>query len=132
MECLCLIWALEKSHYYIDCSVSEVITDFNAMKSLLKMETPSRYTLRWQIAIQKYRGNMTISHKAGNIHKNDDGLNRWALSKTLDNPDYVPLEAEPQIPIKGINMTDIGTQFFEEVGESYKQDKNCHFLTSLL
>ncbi|MBW0572063.1 hypothetical protein O181_111778 [Austropuccinia psidii MF-1] len=33
--------------------------------------------------------------KAGNIHKNADGLSRWALANTPDNPAYVPLEAEP-------------------------------------
>ncbi|MBW0584409.1 hypothetical protein O181_124124 [Austropuccinia psidii MF-1] len=27
MECLCLVWALEKLHYYLDGSVFEVITD---------------------------------------------------------------------------------------------------------
>ncbi|MBW0515333.1 hypothetical protein O181_055048 [Austropuccinia psidii MF-1] len=56
----------------------------------------------------------------------------YALANTPDNPDYVPLEAEPQISIEGINITDIGTEFFEEVRESYKQDKNFHILTSLL
>ncbi|MBW0558668.1 hypothetical protein O181_098383 [Austropuccinia psidii MF-1] len=88
--------------------------------------------LRWQIAIEEYRENMTIAHKAGNIHKNADGLSRWALANTPDNPAYVPLEEEPQIAIEGINMTDIGTEFFEEVRESYKEDTNCHMLTSLL
>ncbi|MBW0584605.1 hypothetical protein O181_124320 [Austropuccinia psidii MF-1] len=34
--------------------------------------------------------------------------------------------------IEGINITDIGTEFFEEVRESYKKDKNFHILTSLL
>ncbi|MBW0537930.1 hypothetical protein O181_077645 [Austropuccinia psidii MF-1] len=48
------------------------------------------------------------------------------------NPAYVPLEAKPQIPIEGINITDIGTEFFEEVRESYKKDENCHILTYLL
>ncbi|MBW0516592.1 hypothetical protein O181_056307 [Austropuccinia psidii MF-1] len=132
MECLCLVWALEKLHYYLDDSVFEVITDYNAVKSLPNMKTPNRHLLRWQIAIQEYRGNMTIVHKAGKIHKNADGLSRWELANTPDNPAYVPLEAEPQIPIKGINITDIETEFFEEVRESYKQDKNCHILTSLL
>ncbi|MBW0552248.1 hypothetical protein O181_091963 [Austropuccinia psidii MF-1] len=88
--------------------------------------------LRWQIAIQEYRGNMTIVHKAGKIHTNADGLSRWESGNTPDNPPYVPLEAEPQIPIEGINITDIGTELFEEVRESYKKDKNCHILTSLL
>ncbi|MBW0508650.1 hypothetical protein O181_048365 [Austropuccinia psidii MF-1] len=132
MECLCLVWALEKLHYYLDGSVFELITDCNAVKSLLSMKTPNRHILRWQIAIQEYRGNMTIVHKAGNIHKNADGLSRWALPNTPDNPAYVPTGEEPQIPIEGINITDVGTEFFEEVRDSYKLDRNCHILTSLL
>ncbi|MBW0524016.1 hypothetical protein O181_063731 [Austropuccinia psidii MF-1] len=88
--------------------------------------------LRWKIAIQEYRGIMTIVNKAGNIHNNADGLRRWELANTPDNPAYVHLEPEPHISIEGINITYIGTEFFEEVRESYKQDKNCHMLTSLL
>ncbi|MBW0563970.1 hypothetical protein O181_103685 [Austropuccinia psidii MF-1] len=95
------------------------------------MKTPNRHGLRWQIAIQEYRGNMTIVHKSGKIHKNSDGISRWALANTPENAAYVPLEAEPQIPIEGIKITDIGTELFEEVRESHKQDKNCHILTSL-
>ncbi|MBW0551681.1 hypothetical protein O181_091396 [Austropuccinia psidii MF-1] len=88
--------------------------------------------LRWQIAIQEYRGNMTIIHKAGNIHKNADGLSRWALPNTPDNAAYVPTGSETQIRIKGVNITDVGTEFFEEVRDSYKLDKNFHILTSLI
>ncbi|MBW0579536.1 hypothetical protein O181_119251 [Austropuccinia psidii MF-1] len=111
-------------------SQMECLSDCNAVKSL-NMKTPNKHMLRWQLAIQECRGNMTIVHKPGNIHKNADGLSRWALASTPDNPAYVPLEAEPQIPIEGINITDIGTEFFEEVRKSYKQDKNCHILNSL-
>ncbi|MBW0580744.1 hypothetical protein O181_120459 [Austropuccinia psidii MF-1] len=88
--------------------------------------------LRWQIAIHEYRGNMTIVHKSGNINKNADGLSRWELPITPDNHAYFPTSAECQIPIEGIKITDFGTEFFGEVRESYKQDKNCHILTSLL
>ncbi|MBW0577193.1 hypothetical protein O181_116908 [Austropuccinia psidii MF-1] len=88
--------------------------------------------LRWQIAIQEYRGNMTIVHKAGNIHKNADGLSRWALPNTPENPAYVPTGSKPQIPIEGIKITDVGTEFFEEVRDIYKLDKICHILNSLL
>ncbi|MBW0528420.1 hypothetical protein O181_068135 [Austropuccinia psidii MF-1] len=88
--------------------------------------------LRWQIAIQEYRGNMTIVPKAGNIHKDADGLGRGELPNTPENPAYVPTSAEPQIPIEGMNITDVGTEFFEEVRESYKQDTNCHIITALL
>ncbi|MBW0518100.1 hypothetical protein O181_057815 [Austropuccinia psidii MF-1] len=129
MECLCLVWALEKLHYYLDGTVFDVITDCNAVKSLLNMKTPNRHMLRWQIAIQEYRGNMTIVHKSGNIHKNEDGLSRWALANTPDNPAWVPQEEHH---IEGICVTDIGTEFFNQVKESYKIDKNCHILSQLL
>ncbi|MBW0554400.1 hypothetical protein O181_094115, partial [Austropuccinia psidii MF-1] len=124
MGCLCLVWALKKLHYHLDGSVFEVITDCNAVKSLLNMKNQNRHTLRWHIAIQEYRGNMTIVHKSGKIHKNADGFSRWALPNTPDNSAYVPTGAEPQIPIEGINITDVGTEFFEEVRDSYKLDKN--------
>ncbi|MBW0564702.1 hypothetical protein O181_104417 [Austropuccinia psidii MF-1] len=88
------------------------------MKSLLNMKSPNRHMLRWQIATQEYRGNMTIVHKAGNIHNNADGLSRLELATTPDNPAFVPLEAEPQIPIEGVNITDVGNEFIEEVTES--------------
>ncbi|MBW0524605.1 hypothetical protein O181_064320, partial [Austropuccinia psidii MF-1] len=70
--------------------------------------------LRWQIAIQEYRGNMTIFHKYGNIHKNSDGLSRWPLPNNIDNPAYVPEEASTQIPIERISVKDLNTTFFEE------------------
>ncbi|MBW0536751.1 hypothetical protein O181_076466 [Austropuccinia psidii MF-1] len=57
---------------------------------------------------------MTLVHKDGNTHKNSDGFSRCALPDTPNNHDYVPENAEPQIPIDGINITDVGTEFFEE------------------
>ncbi|MBW0503529.1 hypothetical protein O181_043244 [Austropuccinia psidii MF-1] len=106
MECLFLFWALEKLNYFLEGCVFEVITEFTAVKSLLKMKKPSRNMCRWQIAIQKYRGNMTIVYKDGNIHKIADGLSRWPSLNNLDSPAYEPEEASPQIPIEGIIATD--------------------------
>ncbi|MBW0544170.1 hypothetical protein O181_083885 [Austropuccinia psidii MF-1] len=88
--------------------------------------------LRWQIAIQEYRGNMTIVHKDDNTHKNADGLNRWPLPNNIDNPAYVSEEASPQIPIEGSNVTDLNTKFFEELRIGYTQDKNCSILCQLI
>ncbi|MBW0554868.1 hypothetical protein O181_094583 [Austropuccinia psidii MF-1] len=85
--------------------------------------------LRWQIAIQQYRGNMTIVHKSGNIYKNADGLSRWALANTHENPAWVPQEEHH---IEGICVTEIGTEFLNKVKQSYKIDKNFHILCQLL
>ncbi|MBW0565920.1 hypothetical protein O181_105635 [Austropuccinia psidii MF-1] len=45
-ECLCLVWALEKLHYYLEGAVLEVYTDCTAFKSLLNMKTRNRQMLR--------------------------------------------------------------------------------------
>ncbi|MBW0499597.1 hypothetical protein O181_039312 [Austropuccinia psidii MF-1] len=52
MELFFLVWALEELHYYLDGSIVDVITDCNAVNSLLNMKTPNRHMLIWQIAIQ--------------------------------------------------------------------------------
>ncbi|MBW0544173.1 hypothetical protein O181_083888 [Austropuccinia psidii MF-1] len=132
MESLCLFWALEKLNYFLEGCAFELITDCTSVKSLLNMKTPNRHMLRWQIAIQEYRGNMTILHKDGNIHQNADRLGIWPLKNYIDNPSYGPEEASPQIPIEGISVTDLNTIFFEEVRNRYNQDKNCRILCQLI
>ncbi|MBW0520147.1 hypothetical protein O181_059862 [Austropuccinia psidii MF-1] len=103
-----------------------------SVKSLLNMKTPNRNMLRWKIAIQEYRGNMTIVHKDGDINKTADGLRRWPLPRNIDNTSYVPEDSSPQITIEGISVTDLNKRFFEEVRKSYTQDKNCIILCQLL
>ncbi|MBW0584618.1 hypothetical protein O181_124333 [Austropuccinia psidii MF-1] len=97
-ECLCLVWGLQKLHYYMEGAVFEVYTGCKALKSLLNMKTTNRHMLRWKIAIQKYRGNMTIIYKEGKSHINADGLSRWPLDNVRSNPAYDP-EVAAEIPI---------------------------------
>ncbi|MBW0546751.1 hypothetical protein O181_086466 [Austropuccinia psidii MF-1] len=97
-ECLCLVWALEKLHYYLEGAVFQVYTDCTALKSLLSINTTNRHMLRCQIAIQEYRGNITIIYKEGKIHTNADGLSRWPLDNVKSNPAYDP-EVATKIPI---------------------------------
>ncbi|MBW0487742.1 hypothetical protein O181_027457 [Austropuccinia psidii MF-1] len=62
------------------------------------MKTTNRYTLRWQIGIQEYRGNMTIIYKEGKSYTNADCLRRWPLDNVKRNPAYDP-EVAANIPI---------------------------------
>ncbi|MBW0494143.1 hypothetical protein O181_033858 [Austropuccinia psidii MF-1] len=97
-ECLFLVWALDKPHYYLEAAVFEVYTDFIALKPLLNIKTTNRQILRWQIAIQEYRWNMNILYKEGESHTNADGLSRWPLHNIKRNPAY-DSEVEATIPI---------------------------------
>ncbi|MBW0474498.1 hypothetical protein O181_014213 [Austropuccinia psidii MF-1] len=61
-------------------------------------DSEARYMLRWQIAIQDYRGNMTIIYKEVKSHTNADGLRRWPLDNVKNNQAYDP-EVAAKIPI---------------------------------
>ncbi|MBW0513189.1 hypothetical protein O181_052904 [Austropuccinia psidii MF-1] len=87
-----------KLHYYLEGAVFEVYTDCTALKSSLNMKTTNIHMLRWQIAIQEYRGNMTIIYKEVKSHTNADGLSRWPLDNVKSNPAYDP-EVAAKIPI---------------------------------
>ncbi|MBW0581729.1 hypothetical protein O181_121444 [Austropuccinia psidii MF-1] len=68
------------------CYISRQIKPIEARYGASQMECICLTYVEMQIAIQEYRGNMTIVHKAGNIHKNSHGLSRWALANTPDSP----------------------------------------------
>ncbi|MBW0504508.1 hypothetical protein O181_044223 [Austropuccinia psidii MF-1] len=93
------------------------------------MKTEDSHMLRWKIAIKEYRGNMTIVHKYGNIHKYSDSLRRWVLANKPESPAWVPQEEHN---IKHICVTDIGNEFFNKFTERWNIDKNCHILCQIL
>ncbi|MBW0495995.1 hypothetical protein O181_035710 [Austropuccinia psidii MF-1] len=101
--CLCLVWALEKLYYHLEGTVFEVYIDCTALKSLLNMKTKNRHMVIWQIAIQDYRGNMTIIYKGGKSHTNADCLSRWPLDNVRRNPAYDP-EVAAKIPIHSMEI----------------------------
>ncbi|MBW0562177.1 hypothetical protein O181_101892 [Austropuccinia psidii MF-1] len=90
--------ALEKLHYYLEGAVFEVYKDCTAWKSSLNMKTTNRHMLMWKIAIQEYRGKMTIIYKEGKSHTNAYGLSRWPKDNVKSNPAYDP-EVAVKIPV---------------------------------
>ncbi|MBW0466352.1 hypothetical protein O181_006067 [Austropuccinia psidii MF-1] len=121
-ECLCLVWALEKLHYYLEGAVFEVYIYCTALKSLLNMKTTNRHILRWKIAIQDYRGNMIIIYKEGKSHTNADGLSRWTLDNVERNLAYDP-EVAAEIPIHFMEIDKKKNfRFFEWAPESGTPD----------
>ncbi|MBW0470713.1 hypothetical protein O181_010428 [Austropuccinia psidii MF-1] len=83
--------------------------------------------LRWQIAIQEYRGNMTIIYKEGKSHTNSDGLSRWPLDNIKRKPAYDP-EVAAKIPIHFMEIDrKKNFRFSEWTPEGGTPDsKNCH------
>jgi putative transposase len=132
LECLCLVWALEKLYYYLDGCTFDIITDCIAMKSLLTMKSPSRHMMRWQIAIQEWRGSMTIVHQEGAKHMNADSLSRWALPKDSSNPAADFEDTHREVPIMAILVINLTDKFWVSVERSYASDHNLACLGSIL
>ncbi|MBW0509662.1 hypothetical protein O181_049377 [Austropuccinia psidii MF-1] len=128
LECLFLMWNLEKISYYLYGSTFEVITDLDAVKSLLNMETQNRRMLRWQIAIQEYRGNMIIVHKYGNIPKNANSLSKWVLKNTPENPAYVPENENLKFQLKELTSQIWEHSYSKKLEKSISKIKISIFL----
>jgi RNase H-like domain found in reverse transcriptase len=86
LECFALVWALTKMHYVLDGAQFTVIPDCIAVKSLINIKTPNRHMLRWQLAIQEFRGQMTIVHREGKQNLVADALSRAPLPNDANNP----------------------------------------------
>ncbi|MBW0481027.1 hypothetical protein O181_020742 [Austropuccinia psidii MF-1] len=132
------------------------------------MKTTNRHMMRWQIAMQEYRGNITIIYKEGKSHTNADGLSRWPLDNVKSNQVFDPEVAAKipihfmeidrkknfrfsewalesgtsnsgntksegtETPILGIGSSELHTEFFNAVMNTYSKNKQCGILLQLL
>ncbi|MBW0580652.1 hypothetical protein O181_120367 [Austropuccinia psidii MF-1] len=137
-ECLHIFWALEKLHYYLGGAVFEVYTDCTAFKTLLNIKTTNIHILRWQIAIQGYRGTYDPEAAAKiPVHfmeidrKKNFRFSEWAPERgTLDSGSTDSEGTE--IPILEISSSELHNEFFSAVLKSYSKNKQCGILMQLL
>jgi hypothetical protein len=74
LECLAVVWAVQKLRYYLAGRKFEVVTDHVALKWLMKMKDPIGLYARWITILQEY--DMTITYRPGRQHKNVDAISR--------------------------------------------------------
>ena len=86
LECLCVVWMLEKLHFYLHGAKFTIVTDCDALKTLLTARWVNRHMIRWQVGIQDYHGQFEIVHRAGAEHANADGPSRNPLPNDESNP----------------------------------------------
>ncbi|MBW0576172.1 hypothetical protein O181_115887 [Austropuccinia psidii MF-1] len=102
---------------------------FQRRMDTLNMNTTNRHMLRWQIAIQEYRGKMNIIYKED--RRKNFRFSEWAPeSGTLDsgNTDSEGTET----PTLGISSSELHNEFFSAVLKSYSKHKPCGILLQLL
>lgn len=123
LECLAVVWALEKLHVFLDGVNFTVWTDAGAMKTLMDMQSPSRHMLRWQLAVQEYRNFMKIRHRAGKANGAADGLSRCPVPNDESNP-AADLSTEPELRVQALSFAMLDDSFFDAIRQSYAADKD--------
>jgi hypothetical protein len=132
LECLAVIWALEKLHYYLESSCFEVVTDCQAVLSLINMKTPNRHMLRWQLAIQQYRGKMTLRYREGKKNTNVDGLSRAPLDNDNSNPAAGYSSDEDTTAVCVLSVVNLDDEFYQKIRDGYDKEKNAELLKRIL
>jgi hypothetical protein len=84
LECLAVVWAVEKFDYYLEGNDFKVITDHSALQWLIKKTAPKGRIGRWIMRLQPYIHKMEIIHKSGRNHQNADALSRIYFDTETD------------------------------------------------
>ena len=84
LECLAVVWAIEKFDYYLEGNKFKIITDHVALKWLFNKAIPKGRIGRWIARLQPYICNMEIIHKPGKKHINADALSRIRFEVETD------------------------------------------------
>lgn len=74
LECLALLFGIEKFRPYIEGTKFSVITDHSSLKWLYKLQNPSGRLARWALRLQGY--DFEIIHRKGKSHLVPDALSR--------------------------------------------------------
>ncbi|MBW0586819.1 hypothetical protein O181_126534, partial [Austropuccinia psidii MF-1] len=137
-EFLCLVWALEKLHYYLEGAVFAVYTDCTSLKSSLNMKTTNRHMLRWPLDnVQSNPANDPEVTAKIPIHfmemdrRKNFKFSEWASGH--DTPDSGETNSEgTETPILGIGSSELHNDLFSAVMKTYSKNKQCVILLQLL
>ena len=93
LECLAVLWAIEKFRGYLEGYHFNVITDHASLVWLNNLKDPAGRLGRWAVRLQQYDFN--IIHRKGKEHQAPDALSRNPLpleGDTIDCIDFVDLD----------------------------------------
>jgi len=98
LECLCVLWAVEKLRPYLEGYHFEIITDCFSLQWLENLKDPLGKLARWALRLQEY--DYTLIHRKGSLNVVPD-----ALSRALEGEDTV--EAIPADQIGDLGAVEI-------------------------
>lgn len=77
LECLAVFWGIRRMQGYLEGYRFTVITDYQSLRWLQKLESPSGCLGRWAFELQQY--NINIKYRKGTLNKVADALSRQPI-----------------------------------------------------
>ena len=111
LECLAVVWAVEKFRAYLEGFKFKVITDHSSLRSLQKMQNPTGRLARWAMKLLSY--DIEIEHRKGSSHHAPD-----ALSRMFEEPEE--FETLSNIDIKELSWYDKRIEDIKKSPQKFK------------
>lgn len=94
LECLAVLWAIEKFRGYLEGYKFNVITDHASLVWLNNLKDPCGRLGRWAVRLQQF--DFTVIHRKGSEHQAPDALSRSPLSYDGESIDLISVEGLPK------------------------------------
>ena len=96
-ECLAVKKAVYYFRSYLEGKQFSLLTDHQALESLMKMAEPKGRLCRWQIDLMSY--SFTINHRAGKLLQDADAISRLCLDTPVVHPInlVLPLKTQEEV-----------------------------------
>ena len=79
LEVLAVVWAVKLFHHYLAGRPFKLVTDHQAIKSLMNMQNPPALYARWIMRLLPYE--IDVVYKPGKMHGDADALSRGPVDK---------------------------------------------------
>jgi hypothetical protein len=82
LELLAVVWAVTKFHHYLIGRPFQLVTDHQALKTLIKMEHPPALFAQWIMRLMPYE--IDLITRPGKKHQNADALSRGFRTRFIE------------------------------------------------
>lgn len=83
LECLCVVWAIERFRAYLEGSHFTVVTDHSSLVWLQNLKDTKGRLGRWLVRLQQFQ--FTIVHRKGKLNGGPDALSRNPVEEATES-----------------------------------------------
>jgi len=107
LECLAVVWSLDKLSHYLDGTTFKLFTDHAALKWIWSIKPEANARLfRWSLILNPLKDRVEIIHRPGRMHANVDVLSRNPISESFS-----------------VTLIKLSDSWLDKLWNAYKEDR---------